>query len=150
MEEASEKLDFEKASILRDKIKSLNIIQSSQRINEANLVEADVIAAYKESGKTCIQIFFYRSKQNWGNQSYFPKHDPDQNISEIMSSFIMQFYENKNVPKLIILNLDIKDKKLIEQTLSAKKIKKIFLLQLQKKEQKQKLFLLLKKTQKNL
>ena len=125
MEEASEKLDFEKASIFRDRIKSLNIIQSSQRINEANLVEADVIAAYKESGKTCIQVFFYRSKQNWGNQSYFPKHDPDQNISEIMSSFIMQFYENKNVPKLIILNLDIKDKKLIEQTLSAKDKKNI-------------------------
>ena len=125
MEEASEKLDFEKASIFRDRIKSLNIIQSSQRINKANLVEADVIAAYKESGKTCIQVFFYRSKQNWGNQSYFPKHDPDQNISEIMSSFLMQFYENKNVPKLIILNLDIKDKKLIEQTLSAKDKKNI-------------------------
>jgi len=125
MEEASEKLDFEKASIFRDRIKSLNIIQSSQRINEANLVEADVIAAYKESGKTCIQVFFYRSKQNWGNQAYFPKHDPDQNISEIMSSFLMQFYENKNVPKLIILNLEIKDKKLIEQTLSSKENKNI-------------------------
>ena len=125
MEEASEKLDFEKASIFRDRIKSLNIIQSSQRINEANLVEADVIAAYKESGKTCIQVFFYRSKQNWGNQAYFPKHDPDQDISEIMSSFLMQFYENKNVPKLIILNLDIKDKKLIEQALSAKDKKNI-------------------------
>ena len=58
MEEASEKLDFEKASMLRDKIKSLNIIQSSQKINEANLVDADVIAAYKESGKTCVQVFF--------------------------------------------------------------------------------------------
>ena len=125
MEEASEKLDFEKASIFRDRIKSLNIIQSSQRINEANLVEADVIAAYKESGKTCIQVFFYRSKQNWGNQAYFPKHDPDQSISEIMSSFLMQFYENKNVPKLIILNLEIKDKKLIEQTLSSKENKNI-------------------------
>jgi len=125
MEEASEKLDFEKASIFRDRIKSLNIIQSSQRINEANLVEADVIAAYKESGKTCIQVFFYRSKQNWGNQAYFPKHDSDQSILEIMSSFLMQFYENKNVPKLIILNLDIKDKKLIEQTLSTKENKNI-------------------------
>jgi len=125
MEEASEKLDFEKASIFRDRIKSLNIIQSSQRINETNLVEADVIAAYKESGKTCIQVFFYRSKQNWGNQAYFPKHDPDQDISEIMSSFLIQFYENKNVPKLIILNLDIKDKKLIEQTLSSKENKNI-------------------------
>jgi excinuclease ABC subunit C len=120
MEEASEKLDFEKASIFRDRIKSLNIIQSSQRINEANLIDADVIAAYKESGKTCIQVFFYRSKQNWGNQAYFPKHDPDQDVSEIMSSFLMQFYENKNVPKLIIINTEIKDKKLIEETLSKK------------------------------
>ena len=120
MEQASEALDFEKASIFRDRIKSLNIIQSSQRVNEANLIEADVIAAYKESGKTCIQVFFYRAKQNWGNQSYFPKHDPDQSIEEIMSSFIMQFYENKSVPKSIIINLDIKDKKLIEETLSHK------------------------------
>ena len=120
MEEASEKLDFERATIFRDRIKSLNIIQSSQRINEANLVDADVIAAYKESGKTCIQVFFYRSKQNWGNQAYFPKHDPDQDVNEIMSSFLMQFYENKNVPKLIIINSDIKDKRLIEETLSKK------------------------------
>ena len=120
MEEASEKLDFERASIFRDRIKSLNIIQSSQRINEANLVDADVIAAYKESGKTCIQVFFYRSKQNWGNQAYFPKHDPDQDVSEIMSSFLMQFYENKNVPKLIIINTEIEDRKLIEETLSKK------------------------------
>jgi excinuclease ABC subunit C len=120
MEAASENLDFEKASIFRDRIKSLNIIQSSQRVNEANLIEADVIAAYKESGKTCIQIFFYRAKQNWGNQSYFPRHDPEQNISEIMSSFLMQFYENKNVPKLIIINVDIEDKKLIEDTLTKK------------------------------
>ena len=120
MEEASEMLDFERASIFRDRIKSLNIIQSSQRINEANLIDADVIAAYKESGKTCIQVFFYRSKQNWGNQAYFPKHDPDQSLSEIMSSFLMQFYENKNVPKLIIINTEIEDKKLIEETLSKK------------------------------
>jgi len=120
MEDASEKLDFERASIFRDRIKSLNIIQSSQRINEANLVDADVIAAYKESGKTCIQVFFYRSKQNWGNQAYFPKHDPDQEVNEIMSSFLMQFYENKSVPKLIIVNSDIDDKKLIEETLSRK------------------------------
>ncbi|MDC0417887.1 excinuclease ABC subunit UvrC [Candidatus Pelagibacter sp.] len=120
MEAASENLDFEKASIFRDRIKSLNIIQSSQRVNEANLIEADVIAAYKESGKTCIQVFFYRAKQNWGNQSYFPRHDPEQNISEIMSSFLMQFYENKNVPKLIIINVGIEDKKLIEDTLTKK------------------------------
>ena len=125
MEKASEELDFEKAVILRDRIKSLNIIQSSQRINEANLLEADVIAGYKESGKTCIQVFFYRSKQNWGNQAFFPKHDPDENLKEILNSFISQFYENKNVPKTIIINEEIKEKTLIEKTLSKKENKEI-------------------------
>ena len=125
MEKASEELDFERATILRDRIKSLNIIQSSQRINEANLIEADVIAGYKESGKTCIQVFFYRSKQNWGNQAFFPKHDPDESLKEILNSFISQFYENKSVPKLIIINEEIKEKTLIEKTLSKKESKEI-------------------------
>ena len=125
MEKASESLDFEKAGILRDRIKSLNIIQSSQRINEANLIEADVIAAYKESGQTCIQVFFYRSKQNWGNQAYFPKHDPDENLSNILNSFVSQFYENKSVPSSIILSQEIREKILIEQTLSQKESKQV-------------------------
>ena len=125
MEKASDDLNFEKAVILRDRIKSLNIIQSSQRINEANLIEADVIAGYKESGKTCIQVFFYRSKQNWGNQAFFPKHDPDEKISDILNSFVSQFYENKNVPSSIILSEDIKEKILIEKTLSQKEKKQI-------------------------
>ncbi len=125
MEKASEVLDFERATILRDRIKSLNIIQSSQRINEANLIEADVIAGYKESGKTCIQVFFYRSKQNWGNQAFFPKHDPDESLNEILNSFISQFYENKSVPKTIIINEEIKEKTLIEKTLSKKENKEI-------------------------
>ena len=125
MEKASEELDFERATILRDRIKSLNIIQSSQRINEANLIEADVIAGYKESGKTCIQVFFYRSKQNWGNQAFFPKHDPDEGLKEILNSFISQFYENKSVPKTIIINEAIKEKTLIEKTLSKKESKEI-------------------------
>ncbi len=125
METASDELNFEKAAVLRDRIKSLNIIQSSQRINEANLVEADVIAGYKESGKTCIQVFFYRSKQNWGNQAFFPKHDPDENLSNIINSFVTQFYENKSVPINIILSEDIKEKLLIEKTLSKKENKQI-------------------------
>jgi len=125
MEAASNQLDFERASIFRDRIKSLNIIQSSQRINEANLVDADVIAGYKESGKACVQVFFYRSKQNWGNQAYFPKHDPDENLEEILNSFISQFYENKSVPKSIIINEEIKEKSLIEKTLSKKENKEI-------------------------
>ncbi len=125
MEKASEDLDFEKAMILRDRIKSLNIIQSSQRINEANLIEADVIAGYKESGKTCIQVFFYRSKQNWGNQAFFPKHDPDESLSNILNSFVSQFYENKSVPSSIIISEEIKEKNLIEKTLSKKEGKQV-------------------------
>ncbi len=125
MEKASEDLDFEKATILRDRIKALNIIQSSQRIKEANLIEADVIAGYKESGKTCIQVFFYRSKQNWGNQAFFPKHDPDEKLSNVLNSFVSQFYENKSVPSLIILSEDIKEKNLIEKTLAKKESKQI-------------------------
>ena len=125
MENASEELDFEKAAIIRDKIKSLNIIQSSLTINDVNLTEADVIAGYKESGKTCIQVFFYRSKQNWGNQAFFPKHDPDEKLNNILNSFVSQFYENKAVPRSIILSEDIKEKKLIEKTLSKKESKQI-------------------------
>ena len=125
MEEASNDLDFEKAAIMRDKIKSLNIIQSSLTISEANLIEADVIAGYKESGKTCIQVFFYRSKQNWGNQAFFPKHDPDETLREVINSFVAQFYENKAVPRLVILSEDIKERKLIEKTLSKKENKQI-------------------------
>ena len=125
MEKASEDLDFEKAVILRDRIKSLNIIQSSQRINEANLIEADVIAGYKESGKTCIQVFFYRSKQNWGNQAFFPKHDPDESLSNILNSFVSQFSENKSMPSSIIISEEIKEKNLIEKTLSKKEGKQV-------------------------
>jgi len=125
MESASEELDFEKAAIVRDKIKSLNIIQSSLTISDVNLTEADVIAGYKESGKTCIQVFFYRSKQNWGNQAFFPKHDPDEKFSNILNSFVSQFYENKAVPRSIILSEEIKEKKLIEKTLSKKENKQI-------------------------
>ena len=125
MENASEELDYEKAAILRDKIKSLNIIQSSLTISEANLIEADVIGGYKESGKTCIQVFFYRSKQNWGNQAFFPKHDPDEKLSEILNSFISQFYENKSVPSSIIISDEVNEKKLLEKTLSKKEGKQI-------------------------
>ncbi len=125
MEDASAELDFEKAAIIRDKIKSLNIIKSSLTISETNLIEADVIAGYKESGKSCIQIFFYRSKQNWGNQAFFPKHDPDEKLNQILNSFISQFYENKAVPSSIIISEEIKERKLIEKTLSKKEKKQI-------------------------
>ncbi len=135
MESASEELDFEKAAIMRDKIKSLNIIQSSLTVTEANLIEADVIAVYKESGKTCIQVFFYRSKQNWGNQAFFPKHDEEENIKDILTSFISQFYENKTIPSMIITNSDINDKKLLEETFSNKENKQVILKQARSKNE---------------
>ena len=125
MEEASKELDFEKAAIARDRIKALTQIQSSQKINETNLNEADVISIYKESGKTCVQVFFFRSKQNWGNQAYFPKHDPEEELSNILSSFVAQFYENKTVPALVITNHKINEKELLEKTFTRKENKEV-------------------------
>ena len=125
MELASKELDFEKAAVSRDRIKALTQIQTSQKINQTNLDEADVVSIYKESGKTCIQVFFFRSKQNWGNQAFYPKHDNDDNVIEILSSFLTQFYENKSIPKMIITNTDIKDLHLIEKAFSQKEKRQI-------------------------
>ena len=120
MEKSSEKMDYEKAAILRDRIKALTQIQSSQNISSTNLNNADVISAAQEGGKTCIQVFFYRSKQNWGNQSYFPLHDKSLSAEEVLTSFITQFYENKNVPAEILLNKKIKDLGIIKTALENK------------------------------
>ena len=127
MELASKELDFEKAAIARDRIKALTQIQTSQKINQTNLNEADVVSIYKESGKTCIQVFFFRSKQNWGNQAFFPKHDTDDNVKEIITSFLTQFYENKVIPSMIITNTEIKDLKLLEKAFSQKEKKNILI-----------------------
>ena len=127
MEQASKDLDFEKAAIARDRIKALTQIQTSQNINQTNLSEADVVSIYKESGKTCVQVFFFRSKQNWGNQAFYPKHDNDDDVKEILTSFLTQFYENKTVPGLIITNTEIKDLKLLEKAFSEKEDKNILI-----------------------
>ena len=125
MEKASKDLDYEKAALARDRIKALTQIQTSQKINQTNLNEADVISAYKETGKTCIQVFFFRSKQNWGNQAFYPKHDADDSVEDILSSFISQFYENKTAPCLVITNFMTNDQKLLEKTFSEKEGKKV-------------------------
>jgi len=125
MEKSSEKTDYEKAAILRDRIKALTQIQSSQNISSTNLDNADVISVSQEAGKSCVQVFFYRSKQNWGNQSYFPSHDKYHTAEEILASFITQFYENKNVPAEILLNKKIKDLSLIKIALEKKEEKSI-------------------------
>ncbi|MDC0488709.1 excinuclease ABC subunit UvrC [Pelagibacteraceae bacterium] len=127
MEKASKDLDYEKAAIARDRIKALTQIQTSQKINQTNLNEADVISIHKESGKTCVQVFFFRSKQNWGNQAFYPKHDADDSVQDILSSFISQFYENKTVPCLVITNFETNDKKLLEKTFSEKESKEVII-----------------------
>ena len=136
MEKASEDLDYEKAAVLRDRIKALTQIQSSQKINQTNLKEADVVSVFKESGKTCVQVFFFRSKQNWGNQAYFPKHDPDEKEEKILSSFLSQFYENKTVPKLVLLNIEINEKTLLEKTFSTREKKEIVIKKATTKDEK--------------
>ena len=136
MEKASEDLDYEKAAIIRDRIKALTQIQSSQKINQTNLKEADVMSVFKESGKTCVQVFFFRSKQNWGNQAYFPKHDPDEKEEKILSSFLAQFYENKTVPKLVLLNIEINEKTLLEKTFSNREKKEIIIKKANTKDEK--------------
>ena len=136
MEKASEDLDYEKAAILRDRIKALTQIQSSQKINQTNLKEADVVSIFKESGKTCVQVFFFRSKQNWGNQAYFPKHDPDEKEEKILSSFLGQFYENKTLPKLVLLNIEINEKILLEKTFSSREKKEIIIKKASTKDEK--------------
>ena len=114
MELASKELDFEKAAIARDRIKALTQIQTSQKINQTNLNEADVVSIYKSLEKHAYKYFF-RSKQNWGNQAFYPKHDSDDSIKDILTSFLSQFYENKTIPSLVITNIDVKDPKLLEK-----------------------------------
>ena len=135
MEKASKELDYEKATIARDRIKALTQIQTSQKINQTNLEEADVISIYKETGKTCVQVFFFRSKQNWGNQAFYPKHDPDDTIKDILSSFISQFYENKTIPILIITNYEVSEKTLLEKTFSIKENKQVVIKQAKSKNE---------------
>ncbi len=136
MEKASKELDFEKAAIVRDRIKALSQIQSSQKVNQTNLEDADVISIFKDSGKSCIQVFFFRSKQNWGNQAFFPKHDPDEKTESILSSFISQFYENKSIPSLIVTNYDVEEKDLLEEAFKNKENKIINLKIAKSKEEK--------------
>ncbi|MAH89647.1 MAG: excinuclease ABC subunit C [Candidatus Pelagibacter sp.] len=135
MELASKELDFEKAAIARDRIKALTQIQTSQKINQTNLSEADVVSIYKESGKTCIQVFFFRSKQNWGNQAFYPKHDTDDDIKEIITSFLTQFYENKVVPSMIITNTEVKDLKLLEKAFSQKEKRNVLIKKAKSKDE---------------
>ncbi len=120
MEKASAALEFETAASYRDRIRALAHIQARQDINVQEIDEADVIAATREANQTCIQVFFFRGGQNWGNRAYFPRHDKAAASGEVLAAFIGQFYDNKTPPKLVLLSEEVPDAALIEEALSVR------------------------------
>lgn len=120
MHEAAEKREYEHAALFRDRLSALSQIQTHQGINPQTIEEADVFAIAQEGGMSAIQVFFFRAGQNWGNRSYFPKVDPSIDTSEVLESFIAQFYDNKPIPKLVLVSEPIKEQSLLEEALRLK------------------------------
>ncbi len=125
MEEASEALEFERAAKYRNRLWALAHVTSDQSINADNVDEADVFAAFQEGGQTCIQVFFFRSNQNWGNRAYYPKADRSLSADDVLESFIAQFYDDKPVPKQILLSHDIPSRELLAEALATKADRKV-------------------------
>ncbi len=120
METASERLEFERAASYRDRLAALAQIQAHQGINPSSFAEADVFAAYAHGGQTCIQVFFFRTGQNWGNRAYFPRADKSLSPEEVLDAFIAQFYDDKPIPKLVLLSHDVPGRRLLEEALTTK------------------------------
>ncbi len=120
MEKASENLEFEIAARYRDRLSALSHVQSRQGINPHTVQEADLFAIHQDGGLACIQVFFFRTGQNWGNRAYFPKADKNLSSPEILSSFIAQFYDDKPVPKLVLVSEDFDERMLLAEALSEK------------------------------
>jgi excinuclease ABC subunit C len=118
MQTAAASLDFEAAGLIRDRIRALSLVQGHQDIHVSGIVDADVIAAYQEAGQTCVQVFFFRGGQNWGNRGYFPSHDRQLSVDEVLSSFVGQFYDNRPKPPLVLLSHRLVEQELVEEALS--------------------------------
>ena len=127
MAQASEAMEFERAAALRDRIKALTQVQTAQGINPRTVSEADVIALHLEQGQACVQIFFVRGGQNWGNQDFYPRVGPDVEEAEVLEAFIGQFYDGKEPPRALILSHGIENPDLMEQALSGKLGRKVTL-----------------------
>ncbi|MBN9218750.1 MAG: excinuclease ABC subunit UvrC [Mesorhizobium sp.] len=125
MQQASQDLDFERAAIYRDRLAALSHVQSHQGINPATVDEADVFAIHQEGGQVCIQVFFFRTGQNWGNRAYFPKADPALEGSEVLGSFLAQFYDDKPTPRAILLSQVVEDQELLAEALSTRAGRKV-------------------------
>ena len=125
METASHALDFERAAIYRDRLAALSAIQSHQGINPRNVEEADVFAVHQDGGYSVVEVFFFRTGQNWGNRAYFPKADRSLSGAEVLGAFMAQFYDDKPAPRLILVSEDFEERELLAEALSVKSERKI-------------------------
>ncbi|MBX3431374.1 MAG: excinuclease ABC subunit UvrC [Hyphomonadaceae bacterium] len=120
MRESAENLEFEHAARLRNRIRALASVRASQGINPHTFDEADVFALHVEGGQSCIQVFFFRAGQNWGNRAYFPRHGGEETAEEILGAFIAQFYDDREPPRLILSNVEPADRALLEEALCVR------------------------------
>jgi excinuclease ABC subunit C len=125
MNAAAEALDFESAARLRDRIRAMGHIQQHQGVNPSTFSDADVFAAFNQGGETCIQVFFFRAGQNWGNRPYFPRADRELATAEVLEAFIGQFYDERPAPALILLSEDIPNRELLCEALSLRAERKV-------------------------
>jgi excinuclease ABC subunit C len=125
MTEASEAMEFERAAALRDRIKALTQVQTAQGINPKGVSEADIVALHLENGQACVQVFFIRANQNWGNRDYYPRVGPDVDAAEVLEAFLGQFYDTREPPRQIILSNEIENPDLMEEALSGKLGRKV-------------------------
>jgi excinuclease ABC subunit C len=128
MAEASEAMEFERAAALRDRIRALTNVQSAQGINPRGVREADVIALHMQGGQACVQVFFIRANQNWGNRDFYPRIGPDIDEPEVLEAFLGQFYDQKEPPRQLILSHAIENADLMADALSQKLGRKVELL----------------------
>ena len=120
MAEAAEAMEFERAAALRDRIRALTSVQTAQGINPRGVAEADVIALHMEGGQACVQVFFIRANQNWGNHDYYPRLAPDVDAAEVMQAFVGQFYADREPPRLVLLSHGLDDPDLMAAALGEK------------------------------
>ncbi|MAQ46844.1 MAG: excinuclease ABC subunit C [Confluentimicrobium sp.] len=128
MEAASEAMEFERAAALRDRIRALTQVQSSQGINPRGVAEADVIGLHMEGGQACVQVFFIRANQNWGNRDYYPRTGSGAGPEEVLEGFVGQFYEGKEPPRQLILSHDLEERDLMAAALSERAGRKVEIL----------------------
>jgi excinuclease ABC subunit C len=136
MEQASTDLEFERAAVLRDRIRALAHIQSHQSISLPSIDEADIFAAHAEGGQVCVQVFFLRAGQNLGNRAYFPSHGKELDESQVLEAFIGQFYEARQAPKLILTSHEVGERELLESALGMTAGHKIEIRQPKRGDQK--------------